>query len=190
MTGSPSRTAVDRLKEQIAERIDADRARPREFRFSQRRLADHIGITKQTLNELLNGPSSRRGLLTHLDKIADYFGVTPTTLVQAGVLALHELTIEERRLVEHWRTLPFTVRDSAMGVMDYLSGLLPEEREERSIWQRWRQLGSRDRARLDRMLTDAATIARRSRLAATKSAVAQDHNVETETPTRTRHGRE
>lgn len=164
----PTRTknAVDRLKDRITDRIDADRDRPRGIRYSQAGLAKRLGISRSTLNELINGPSSRRGLLTHLDAIADYFGVPPSLLVHRNDTATMELTREEYRVVAHWRTLPPELRESAMGVLDYLSGLLPEEREERHIWLRWRRLTAKSRTRMDMALSNAMEADRDMRRAA------------------------
>lgn len=183
-----AKNAVDRLKDRIAERIDADRDRPRGIRYSQSGLAKRLGINRSTLNELINGPSSQRGLLTHLDTIADYFGVPPSLLVHANDTASMELTREEYRVVAHWRTLPPEVRASAMGVLDYLSGLLPEEREERSIWLRWRRLGAPSRLRMEGILSDALAAERNTRLTTRAARDASYHTAERDRPGRTRQG--
>lgn len=148
-------TAVVRLKRRIAERLDADRDRPRPFRRTQQGLAERIGITKSTLNELLNGESSNRGLLAHLDKIADYFGVPPSLLIHRNDTALMEVSADEFRLLRHWRTFPPEIQAHVAGAFDYVAGLLPEEQAERRIWQRWRRLGPEAQARLEDVLETA-----------------------------------
>jgi transcriptional regulator with XRE-family HTH domain len=151
----PSENAVVRLKRRIADRLDADRDRPRPLRRTQQGLADKIGIAKGTLNELLNGPSSNRGLLAHLDKIADYFGVPPSLLIHRNDTALMEMTADEYRIIRHWRTFPADVQEQIASAFDYFAGLLPEEKAERKIWQRWRRLSPHSRARLENALETA-----------------------------------
>lgn len=183
-----AKNAVDRLKDRIADRIDADRDKPRGVRYSQVDLAKRLGIKRSTLNELINGPSSQRGLLKHLDTIADYFSVPPSLLIHRNDSAVMELTREEYRVVAHWRTLPPEVRESAMGVLDYLSGLLPEEREERSIWLRWRRLGAKSRLHMEKTLSDALAAERHTRQATRAARDAPDRTAETDAPARTRQG--
>lgn len=132
--------AVIRLKRRIADRLEADKDRPRGFRRTQIGLAEEIGITKQTLNELLNGPSSQRGLLAHLDKIAKYFGVPPSLLIHKNDTAMMEVEPEEYRLLAHWRRFPTSVKDRLMEMFDYFAGLLPEEREARRWWHKIQQV--------------------------------------------------
>lgn len=155
-------TAVDRLKRRVAERIDADRDRPPGYRKTQADLAAAIGIAKGTLNELLNGASSTRGLLAYLDRIADYFGVPPSLLVHRNDTALMEIHPSEHRLLTHWRTFPPDVQETVMSMFDYFSGLLPEEKEERRIWQKWRRLSPKDREHMERQLTELTRLSRRS----------------------------
>jgi transcriptional regulator with XRE-family HTH domain len=146
--------AVARLKRRIAERIDADHDKPRAFRRTQMGLADRIGITKQTLNELLNGPSSNRGLLAHLDKIAEYFGVPPSLLVHANDTSLMELHQGEWVMLQHWRRLSPEVQESLLAMLEYFAGILPEEKEQRRLWMKWRRLTAAEREGLERTLDD------------------------------------
>lgn len=164
-------TPVDRLKRRITDRIDADTDKPRGYRKTQAGLADKMGISKATLNELLNGPSAGRGLLARLDLIADYFGITPSLLIHRNDTALIELRPDEYRLVTHWRNMPADVQQTVMDAFDYFVGLLPEEREARKIWRMWRALGSRDRAHLEDLLREAY---RTRRTVAAKTSPAPD----------------
>lgn len=170
-------SAVVRLKRRITDRLDADRDRPRPYRRTQQGLAEKIGISKATLNELLNGPSSNRGLLAHLDKIADYFGVPPSLLIHRNDTALMELTADEYRVIKHWRTFPPDVQEQVASAFDYFAGLLPEEKAERKIWQRWRRLSPAARARLEDALETAYRAERTSRRATTGSAAAPESTV-------------
>lgn len=163
--------AVERLRRRISDRLDADSDKPRAFRRTQRGLAEKIGISDQTLSELLHGPASQRGLLAHLDKIGEYFGVPPSLLVHKNDTALIELRPNEYRLVQHWRNMPEDVQRTVMDAFDYFVGLLPEEREARKIWRMWRALGSRDRVELEEMLREAY---RTRRIVGAKTAPAPD----------------
>lgn len=184
MAQKSQRNAVDRLKDRIAARIDEDRDRPKGFRRTQTELAKKIGISKPTLNELLNGPSSTRGLLAHLDKIADYFGVPPSILIHRNDTALIELQQGEYRLITHWRNLPADVQETIMAMFDYFAGLLPEEREARRIWRMWRVLGRQDQARLDEMLREAYRLRRTGAAKTTLDSGAHASAPATETPPR------
>lgn len=165
----PKETAVDRLKRRISDRIDADKDKPRQYRRSQTGLADKIGINKATLNELLNGPSSHRGLLAHLDKIADYFGVPASLLVHRNDTAMMELQQGEYRILQHWRTFPPDVQDRIEDLFTYFAGLLPEEKEQRRIWVQWSRLDPKDRTRIEDQMRIALQARRleRTRPAAT-----------------------
>lgn len=174
----PQETPVDRLKRRITDRIDADRDKPRGYRRTQVGLAEKMGISKATLNELLNGPSAQRGLLARLDLIADYFGITPSLLVHRNDTSLIELRADEYRLITHWRNMPADVQQTVMDAFDYFVGLLPEEREARRIWRMWRALGSRDRAELEELLREAY---RTRRIGGSKTSSARDVSASTET---------
>lgn len=170
--------AVARLKRRIADRLDADRDRPKGYKRTQQGLAERIGIHKATLNELLNGPTSNRGLLAHLDKIADYFGVPPSLLIHKNDTALMELRPEEYRLVTHWRNFPIDVQEQIALMFDYFAGLLPEEKEERRIWQRWRRLSPPNRARLEAMLEDTLKAEQLAKRATRAAPAAADRSAE------------
>lgn len=133
-------TAVQRLKRRISERLDIDRDRPRQYRKSQRGLAAAIGVSEQTLSEMLSGPASSRGLLAHLDKIGTYFGVPPSLLVHRNDTALMEVQQNEYRLLTHWRTFPPDVQERMMAMFDYFAGLLPEEKEQRRWWVKFSRI--------------------------------------------------
>jgi transcriptional regulator with XRE-family HTH domain len=137
---TPRPDPVTRLKARISAALDATRDRPLPLRKTQVGLADACNITKQTLNEQLNGPNAQRGLLVHLDQIAEYLETTPTALVQQGDTALVELAGDEQRLIKHWRHLSLTTRIAVMDLLAYFDGLLPEEREERRWWQEIRRI--------------------------------------------------
>lgn len=155
-----SDNAAQRLLRRISERLDEDRDRPLTHRRTQRALAKALDIKESSLSELLRS-ATKRGLLVHLDKIAQYFGVPPTLLIHANDTALMELTPEEYRVISHWRTFPPDVQEQVAAAFDYFAGLLPEEKSQRRIWHRWRALSTNDQARLDRALEDAyrATLA-------------------------------
>lgn len=146
--------AVQRLRDRISIRLDDERKQPRGFRKTQRGLAARLGITQGALSEMLSGPAATRGLLAHLDKIADYFGVPPSLLVHANDTALIELQRGEWRLVQHWRRLPPETQDAIMEVFDYFAGLLPEEKEQRRLYVKWRKLSAAQREQMERTLDD------------------------------------
>lgn len=154
MPSKKKETPVERLVRRINERIDADRDKPRALRRTQMGLAKRIGINKATLNSLLNGPISSRGLLAHLDKIADYFGVPPSLLVHANDTALMELHQGEWTLLQHWRRLSPDVQEGLLAMFEYFSGILPEEKEQRRLWMKWRRLSAAERERLERTVDD------------------------------------
>lgn len=163
MAKKPVKTAVDRLAERIAERIDADKHRPKGLKRTQVGLAAHIGVTKSTLNEMLNGKKAGQGALARLDKIAEYFGVPPSLLVHRNDTALMEVQTGEFRLLMHWRRFPPSVQQRVMEMFDYFAGLLPEEQEARRWWHRVQLLKARnpERARaIDRAIDEALTAPR------------------------------
>jgi transcriptional regulator with XRE-family HTH domain len=178
--------AVERLKRRISERIDAEKDRPQGYRKTQQGLADAIGISKQTLSELLGGPQATRGLLAHLDKIAKYFGVPPSLLVHRNDTALMELQTIEYRLLQHWRSFPIDVQDRVIELFDYFAGLLPEEKEERRIWQRWRRLSAPAREKMEQILQDALKAEQTAKRAIRSSRAAADHTGENPGPAQTR----
>jgi transcriptional regulator with XRE-family HTH domain len=152
----PADTAVHRLKARIADLIDQDRHRPAGLRRTQKGLADHIGVAKSTLNEMLNEEGATQGALARLDKIADYFGVTPTMLVRRSDTALVELKTGEFRLLTHWRRLPASVQQRIMEMFDFFAGLAPEEQEARRLWHRYQLIRSSTvRAAIDKAIQDA-----------------------------------
>ena len=141
---------VTRLHRRIAERLDADREKPRAFRKTITGLAKHCGIAKSTLSEQLSGPGARRGLLFHLDKIGEYLDHTPASqLVHRFDTAQMELTSEEFRLVAHWRSWPIDVQHRVMVLFEFFAGLLPEEQEQRRFWFKWRRLKASDRREIE-----------------------------------------
>lgn len=178
-----SETAVDRLKRRIADRIDAEKDRPRGMKRTQMGLAEHLGITKATLNEALNGPSAQRGLLKHLDGIGSYFGVPPSILVHRNDTALVEVQQEEYRLLAHWRRFPPSVQERLMEMFDYFAGLLPEEQEGRRWWSKIQRIRKpSDRLDIEQAIDDvlnaqrtgqddSATIAGKASSDATASAI-------------------
>lgn len=146
-----TRTAVERVQARIRERLGSS-TRPRK---TQAELAQRLKISEPSLTELLNGKASRRGLLHHLDAIADYLGVPPSTLVVRSPAAIAELQAGEGRLLAHYRALPREIQGEILSVFEHFATLLPEEREARYWWSRIRRLKrSEDRAMLDRTLDD------------------------------------
>jgi transcriptional regulator with XRE-family HTH domain len=129
-------TALDRLVRRIDDRIQADRHRPRGIRYTQSGLAEHIGIKKSSLSELLHGETAKRGALARLDDIADYFNLPPSLLIHKNDTAQIEVTPQEYRLLAHYRRHPASVRERIMELFDYFAGLLPEEQEARRWWHR------------------------------------------------------
>lgn len=189
MTRKAPENAVARLKRRITDRIDADKERPREFRRTQVGLAEKIGITKQTLNELLNGPSSKRGLLAHLDAIAEYFGVPPSLMIHKNDTAMMELEPEEYRVLAHWRRFPPSVKDRLMEMFDYFAGLRPEEREARRWWQQIQQIRRpKDRLAIQQAI-DEALSAQRSRQDEGEMPAARESFDATESAIKTRPNR-
>lgn len=178
----PSENAAERLIRRISDRLDADRDKPRTHRRTQRGLAERLNISEGALSEMLSGPARTRGLMAHLDKIAEYFGVPPSLLVHRNDTALMEMTTEEYRVITHWRSFPVDVQEQMASMFDYFAGILPEEKEERRIWQRWRRLSPANRARMEAMLADtlkAEQLAKRARGGAVADA---DRTVESPVP--------
>lgn len=182
-----SGNAVQRLRLRISERLDADKDKPQGFRRTQRGLAKRIGISEPTLSELLSGPQATRGLLAHLDKIADYFGVPPSLLIHRNDTALMEIAPEEYRVIKHWREFPRDVQEQIAAMFDYFAGILPEEKEERRIWQRWRRLSPPARARLESILEDAVKAEQIAKRATRGSRVVEGRTAESPAPARRRH---
>lgn len=174
--------AVARLQRRIADRLDADRDRPKGFKRTQQGLADKLGIAKGSLSELLSGPAASRGLMAHLDKIADYFGVPPSLLVHRNDTALMEITPDEYRILRHWRTFPPDIKEQIAAMFDYFSGLLPEEKEERRIWQQWRRLSPGAQARMDQILQDTLRAEQTAKRATRASRGEPDRTVESPAP--------
>lgn len=174
--------AVDRLKKRIAHRLDEEKDRPKGYRKTQQELAKKLGIEKSTFNELLNGPSSTRGLLAHLDIIADYFGVPPSLLVHRNDTAIIEIFQDEYRLLTHWRALPVDVQEQVMAMFDYFAGLLPEEKAQRRFWQMYRRLDGRDRQTIENQMRDTL-LARRLERKSRSAPAAQPSADETAAPT-------
>lgn len=166
------RNAVERLKDRISDRLDAERDKPRSLRKTQRGLADHIGIKEGTLSELLKGPSSSRGLLAYLDGIADYFHVPPSLLVHKNDTALMELQPGEYKVLQHWRRFPIDVQESMMALFDYFGGLMPEEKEIRRLGSLWARLTPNERENIERTIRDQIR-GRRILRAGDSGAVAQ-----------------
>lgn len=159
----PHDTAVDRLKLRMMARFEAEKDKPRDLRRSQSDLAEKLGISRSTLNEALSGDSARRGLLHHLDTIADYFNVTPSLLVHRNDTNLIELRGDEYRFVSHLRQMPPAVREQLLLLLDFFAGLLPEEREHRRIWMQLRALRPERRAVVLKTLDDQMADQRRTR---------------------------
>ncbi len=159
----PTETAVDRLKVRMTARFEAEKDKPRDLRRSQSDLAEKLGIGRSTLNEALSGESARRGLLHHLDAIADYFNVTPSLLVHRNDTNLIELRGDEYRFVSHLRQMPTSVQEHLLLLLDFFAGLLPEEREHRRIWMQLRALRPERRAVVLKTLDDQMADQRRTR---------------------------
>lgn len=154
VAAKPKENAVARLKARISARLDADKDKPRNYRKTQAGLAAALKISKGSLNEALNGNASKRGLLFHLDGIAAYFGVPPSLLVHANDTSLIELQQGEWRLVQHWRRLPPEAQESVLLLFDYFAGLLPEEKEQRRLYQLWRRLTRLEQENFEKTLRD------------------------------------
>lgn len=178
--------ASQRLLRRISDRLDADRDKPRGYRRSQSGLAAKLGISKGALSDLLHGPATSRGLMAHLDKIAEYFGVPPSLLVHKNDTALMELEQGEYRILLHWRNFPVDVQEQIASMFDYFAGLLPEEKEERRIWQRWRRLSPPNRARLEAMLEDTLKAEQLAKRATRAAPAAADRTAESLAPGQTR----
>lgn len=174
--------AAQRLLRRISDRLDADRDKPRGFRRSQQGLADKLGISKGALSDLLHGPASSRGLMAHLDKIAEYFGVPPSLLIHKNDTALMEIEQAEYRLIQHWRSFPPDVQEQLASMFDYFAGILPEEKEERRIWQRWRRLSPANRARMEAMLQDTLKAEQLAKRATRAGAADADRTAESPAP--------
>ena len=148
--------AVERLKDRIKDRIDADKHRPAGLRWTFVGLANHIGITKGSLSDMLNGKNAQQGALARLDRIADYFGQTPTALIQRHDTAVIEVQPNEFRLLAYWRRFPTSVQARIMEMFDYFAGLPPEEQEARRLWHRFQLIRNpKARAAIDQAIDDA-----------------------------------
>jgi transcriptional regulator with XRE-family HTH domain len=145
------RTAAQRVQARVRERLGSKSDRRR----TQKELAGKLGIAEPSLSELLNGKASERGLLHHLDTIAEYLGVPPSLLVAKAQSPVVELRKHEPKLLAHFRMLPNPLQMQVLAVFEHFAGLLPEEREARYWWSKIRRVKrSEDRGRLDKFLDD------------------------------------
>lgn len=152
--------AAQRLVENILRVLDRTKDAPRQYRKLQKGIADATGIKPATVSETLKRRNNTTFRLVHLDKIADYLGVTPSDLIRHAHSALWELTPEETRLVRHYREWPTDVQDRVMALFDFFAGMLPEEKEQRRLWTKWRRLKPQDRAYVERAIDDVLRAAK------------------------------
>jgi hypothetical protein len=162
--------AAQRLADNVQALLDAQHDVPRPLRKTQRGLATALKLDPATVNQALARRAGQAFRLVQLDAIADYFGVTPASLIRWPTSALWELAPEEARLVRHWRTWAADVQQQVMGLLDFFAGLLPEEKEDRRLFQKWRRLNPQDRAYAERTIDDLLRAAARDRIAARDTA--------------------
>jgi hypothetical protein len=185
----PAPDAAQRLADNVQALLDAQKDTPRPLRKTQRGLALALKLDPATVNQALARRAGQAFRLVQLDAIADYFGVTPASLIRWPTSAMWELTQAEARLVRHWRTWATEVQQQVMGLLDFVAGLLPEEKEDRRLFQKWRRLTPPDRAYAERTIDDLLRAEARDRISArdSKDRVArQDRPDENRTPTRGR----
>lgn len=142
---TPSVKATARVRQRVLDLLDASRESPRGLRKTQSGIATALGLNKATISQILKGKSDFR--MAHLDALADYFGVPPSTLFRLESSRLIELTPAEIRLVRHWRTWPAEIQALILPLYDYFAGTFPEEKEMRRWWlkvQRVRRPSDRD----------------------------------------------
>lgn len=126
-------TPVERLRRRVALRLDAEKHKPIAFRKTQVTLADHIGVTKQTLNEMLFGKSATQGALARLDLIAEHLETSAVELVQPYDATTMSLNAQEQSVIAFYRSWPEVVRGQVLMLLRYFGELLPEEVHARGL---------------------------------------------------------
>jgi transcriptional regulator with XRE-family HTH domain len=161
-----SGTAYDRAKARISDHLDRERGKPLNLRKKASDLAFRLGITRGTLSGMLSDEQKapERGLLHHLDKIADFLDITPSDLVRRQDTPLVELSALEWRIIQHVRQFPPSVREQIVLFYDYFGGLLPEEREQNQWWVKLRRLSAERRQAVERTLDEQFAAQMRSQL--------------------------
>jgi len=149
------KNAAERLTERIQGLLERERLqkRPKGLRKTQVGLSKAIGVQPPTVSQTLAGRHDAAFRLVQLDNIADYFGVTPASLIQYDTSAMMELTPAEKRWLQHWREWPPDVQRQVLELLEFFAtAILPEERQERVWWTRMRRLSPDDRSSLARYL--------------------------------------
>lgn len=181
--------AAERLTRRVIDLLERERQKPRTLRRTATRLADALGIERSTLSQTLSGRHNSAFRLIHLDKIAEFFGVPPSTLIQYDHSSMTELTPAETRILRHWRTWPPDIQESLLPVYDYFAGLLPEEKEQRRWWQKINRIKRQsDRDYVERTVDDVIRAQRNERGGDT-ARVAQASSGQTAPATRSPRGR-
>jgi transcriptional regulator with XRE-family HTH domain len=139
-----SRSAVDRLKRRIDARLAEDSHKPMALRRTQKGLADHIGVSKGTLHDMLYGQSAKQGALARLDRMADYLGLSPSELVQMDNATLMELSPAEHAIIRHWREWPKEIQAAVLRLLAFSNAVLPDEDGLREFNLLFRQLKTQE----------------------------------------------
>jgi hypothetical protein len=181
--------AAQRVSEAVQRLLDAQKDTPQRLRKTQRGLADALKIDAATINQAIARRKGQAFRLVQLDAIADYFGVTPATLIQRPTSELWELTPNEVRLVRHWRAWAFDVQTAVMQLLDFFAGMLPEEKEDRRLFQKWRKLSRQDRAYAESTIDDLLRREAQDRVAAREQAGSAVHRHRTAGNTRSARAR-
>lgn len=111
--------AAERVRARIKEWTD------KEGHGSKKRLAEAV---RDPNDDPVQGQAWATGIidgttdlrLKHLDAVADLLGDPPGSLVRKADRNYWELTMAESRLVEHYRSLPETIKHNWISWLDYM----------------------------------------------------------------------
>ena len=133
------------------------------LRKTQVTLADAIGVTKSTLNEMLHGRSAEQGALARLDLIAAHLETSAVELVQPYDSELMALSTREQTLLTYFRSWPHLVQGQILMLLSYFAELLPEEIGHRARLLKLRHVDPLEMTLVDAALDRAVANTRRKR---------------------------
>ncbi len=88
--------------------------------LSQRQLGDHLGLSKSSIGNYENGV--RQPDFETVILMADYFGVTVDYLIGHSALPTFEVTAQEEKMLQVYRTLPEDKQNLVLELFMALSG--------------------------------------------------------------------
>lgn len=145
----PILNAGQRVKRNIRRLLDEQRG-IKGPRRTQSGLARALGNKQNAVSSVLSAADVPHFKLRELDVIAEYFGVTPATLIAQDGNELWELTPSEMRVIRLWREWPPEIQEAVLSILSYFAALSPAETMVRRYLSKFRRLRRRDQEYVER----------------------------------------